>query len=383
MYLWSDVVPTATFLVNCRWCYPTGVLSGAIPVRSMVLSQSCNLYPMQNYSPYLHGCLGALPLSKIILQGYQSWLLLHLRWSSWATRGIKKVILCIFLPYDVMSHLQMSVFMRMFPYSLHLPLFLPPYPPLPMHPWTHSSFPSPHRLNPNPLLPPCQHLALPRYQSPPPLLPPSLPQLFYLMYPSLPLLILFPHSLILTFLLPFERAHIIIPNIRSVIMSCLSVSPHPIGSLLSPSYLGQFPRHILKHCRYWMQNMPHFFNERCGSWYLAHRMLMLSPASGCTPSSKILMALLLDTRRVWWLMVSPKHMASATLRPSLLWLALAPLVSFALLLSIKHGLFTNSTSPMPFFMVTWRNMSIWRYLLGMLLRGSLLWYVCSIRQSID
>ena len=69
---------------------------------------------------------------------------------------------------------------------------------------------------------------------------------------------------------------------------------------------------------------------------------MLSPASGCTPSSKILMALLLDTRRIWWLTVSPKHTASATLRPSLLCIALAPLVSFALLLSIGHGLFTNS-----------------------------------------
>ena len=81
---------------------------------------------MQNYSPYLHGCLGALPLSKIILQGYQSWLRVHLRWSSWATLRIKKGILCIFLPHDVMSHLQMSLFMRMFPSSRHLPLFLPP-----------------------------------------------------------------------------------------------------------------------------------------------------------------------------------------------------------------------------------------------------------------
>ena len=132
-----------------------------------------------------------------------------------------------------------------------------------------------------------------------------------------------------------------------------------------------------------MRNILHFFKERRCCWCLAHRMLMLSLESGCTPSSKIVMALLLATRRVWWLMVSPKHTTSPTLRPSLLWLASTPSVSFALLLSIRHGLITNSTSPMPFFMVTWRNRSIRSNLFGMLLRGSLLWYVYSRRQFVD
>ena len=122
-------------------------------------------------------------------------------------------------------------------------------------------------------------------------------------------------------------------NIRSATMSLLSISHHPIVPLPSLSCLGQFPRHILKLCRYrsgrllWMRNMPHSFNERLRGWSLSCRTSMLSHASGCTPSSTIPMAPSLAIRRVSWLKDSLKPTVLITLRPSLLWLTLAPSVS--------------------------------------------------------
>ena len=136
----------------------------------------------------------------------------------------------------------------------------------------------------------------------------------------------------LTYPLLLERALVTIPNILSVIKYPLLISPHPIVPLPYPSFLGQYPRHILKLCRYrsgrlpWMLNMPHFFNERLGSWCLARAMSMSSHASGCTPSSTIQMAPSLATRHVLWLGGSPKPMVLTILRPSLLWLASVPFV---------------------------------------------------------
>ena len=121
---------------------------------------------------------------------------------------------------------------------------------------------------------------------------------------------------------------------------------------------------------------------RPGRWFLGLLMPMLYPASGCTPSSTILMAPSLATRRVSWPVAFLKPMVLTIMRPSRLWRASAPSVSSSPSLWISPGRFISWTCPMPFFTVTSMRRYLWSNRLGTLLRGSLLRCVSSRRLSM-
>ena len=118
---------------------------------------------------------------------------------------------------------------------------------------------------------------------------------------------------------------------------------------------------------------------RPGRWFLGLLMPMLSPASGCTPSSTILMAPSLATRRVSWLVAFLKPMDLTIRRHSRLWRASAPSMFSSPLLLISPGHFISWTCPMPSFTATLMSRYSWSNRLGTLLRGSHLRCVSSRR----
>ena len=111
-------------------------------------------------------------------------------------------------------------------------------------------------------------------------------------------------------------------------------------------------------------------------------MQTLSPASGCTPSSTILMAPLLATRHVSWPVAFLKPIVLTIMRHSRLWRASAPSVSSSLSLWISPGRFISWTCPIPSFTETLLRRYSWSNRLGTLLRGSLLRCVSS-RTSVQ
>ena len=101
-----------------------------------------------------------------------------------------------------------------------------------------------------------------------------------------------------------------------------------------------------------MLSMRHSSSGRPGRWFLGLLMPMLSLASGCTPSSTILMAPSLATRRVSWPMAFLKHMVLTIMRHSRLWRASAPSVSSSPSLWISPSRFISWTCPTPSFTET-------------------------------
>ena len=301
MYLLSDVVLIATFLMNRP---PSTALGGAIPVKR--LASDAELFSLP---PRVFGCTA-------FVQDHTPNL------SKPAPRALKGV----FVGY---SRTQKG-YRIYFPATHHYVTSadvtfhedVPFFSPSPLVPAF--AYPPNLLLRNRPLLFPHHHYLGHLNQLPPLPLRPSLRSLCMspLHRTSLFPLFLNHHPLVsLPYLHLLSRLRLHLPptsifwsqsarvlasahNIRSATTSLPSISHYPIVSLASPSCLGQFPRHILKLCRYqsgrllWMQNMPHSFNERLGRQSLARQTLMFSRASGCTPSSTISMAPLMDI--MWW-----------------------------------------------------------------------------------
>lgn len=91
----------------------------------------------------------------------------------------------------------------------------------------------------------------------------------------------------------------------------------------------------------WKLSSLLFRQIRHGRWFRVLLVLTLSAASGFSKPSSVLMVLLTNIRRAWWLVASHNSTVLTIMIPSVRWLNQSLFAWFFFLLSLEDGVFVR------------------------------------------